>query len=232
MPLPESRNPTNDNSLTGLFNEVLRDHLKITNDMLPAKVISYDRANNKATVQPLIQMLDTEGNAITRATNSNIPVLLLGAGDFFVSFHLPENSLGWIKANDRDLSLFLQGFSENPPNTLRMHTFEDALFIPDIMTGYNINADDSDSMTIQNTDATVRLSLNNNRIKITAPLLEIDTTGALKIDSASLSINTSGAVAITSGSLTHNGVNVGATHSHTQAPDSGGNTEQNTGNPQ
>ena len=174
MPLPVSRNPANDDSLIGTFTEVLNDHLKITDDMLPARVVSYDRATNMATVQPLIQMVDTENNLHSRATNSNVPVLLLGAGSFFVSFHLPENSLGWIKASDRDLSLFRQRFTESPPNTFRFHTFEDSVFIPDVMQAQSIAAEDAQAMVIQNTEGTVRISLTGDRIKLTAPLVDIN----------------------------------------------------------
>ena len=77
--------------------------------------------------------------------------------------------MGWIKANDRDISLFLQSYTNNRPNTVRLHTFEDAIFIPDIMTGYTINSEDADSMVIQNTTGTVRVSINDQRIKMTAP---------------------------------------------------------------
>lgn len=174
MPLPVARDPNNDDSLLGVFNEVLRDQMKATDDMLPARVVSYDRETNLATVQPLIQMIDTEGNFHSRATNSNVPVLLLGAGNFFISFHIPTGSLGWIKASDRDLSLFRSTFTERPPNTLRMHTFEDSLFIPDVMTGHNIEEEDAQAMVISNTDGSVRISFNDQRIKLTAPLVDIN----------------------------------------------------------
>ena len=116
-----------------------------------------------------------------------------------VSFHLPPDSLGWIKANDRDTSLFLQQATSAtaPPNTTRMHSFEDAIFIPDvILTNYTIDAEDNQAMVIQNEAGTVRLSLNESRIKLTAPAVEIN-----------------GNTEIT-GTLMNNGVNVGSTHVH------------------
>ena len=111
----ESRDPANDDSLTGTFKEVLRKFLQRTDDMLPAMVQNYDRARNLARVQPLIQVVDTEGQRFNRAPLANVPVLLLGGGSFFVSFHLPAGSLGWIKANDRDISLFLQDSQTTDP---------------------------------------------------------------------------------------------------------------------
>lgn len=218
MPV-DSRDPANDGSLTGALREVLKKFLQRTDDMLPASVVSYDRASNRATVQPLIQMVDTDGRSITRAQNTNVPVLTLGGGGFLISFNLPQGSLGWIKASDRDISLFLQQYSIEAPNTGRLHSFEDGLFIPDIMTGYNISDDDNDSMVIQSTDGNVTISLNPSRIKLTAPDIEI--TGDTEIN---------GNANIT-GNVTSSGINL-TTHNHTQPNDSGGNVEQPTSGPQ
>ena len=148
MPV-ESRDPANDDSLLGTFREVLKKNLMETETLLPAQVVSHDRASNRVTVQPLIQMVDTDGNRINRAQKTNLPVMLIGGGTFFVSFNLPAGSLGWIFAADRDLSLFLQEYDIQPPNTLRLHSFEDGVFIPDIMTGYTINSEDEQAAVIQ-----------------------------------------------------------------------------------
>ena len=233
----ESKDPVNDDSLVGVFNEVLRKFLQNTNDMLPAMVVDYDRAINRATVQPLIQLIDTDNMVYNRAAFTNIPVLKLGGGDFFVSFHLPQGSLGWIKANDRDLSLFLSTYVNNRPNTLRMHTFEDAIFIPDIMTDYTIAAEDEQAALIQNKTGTVRISLTDARIKLTAPQIEINAPDSVINATTSLTINspqtkiTGDSFEATTTTFTNNGVNVGSTHGHDQAPDSAGNTEQRVGVP-
>ena len=186
-----SRDPSNDDSLTGALNEILRKFLQNrVDDMLPARVVAYDRATNRAQVQPLIQILDTEGQLTSRAAVASIPVLFLGGGDFFLSFNLPAGSLGWIKSSDRDISLFLQFYGETGPNTKRLHRFEDAVFIPDIMTGHTIDSEDDTSMVIQNKDASVKISLNGTRIKMTvggATFTHID--GTFTIDGANLQVN-------------------------------------------
>lgn len=164
---PPSRNPANDDSMPGLFREVLRKALQNTDDMLPARVEVYDRATNRARVRPIIQVITTEGDRITRADVASVPVLLLGGGNFFLGFDLPAGSLGWLKASDRDISLFLQSYEESAPNTRRMHTFEDALFIPDIMRGHTIAGEDAQAAVLQNLDGTVRLSMTDDRIKMT-----------------------------------------------------------------
>ena len=240
----ESRDPANDDSLTGTFKEVLRKFLQGTDDMLPAMVQQYDRANNVATVQPLIQLVDTEGQTFNRAPLANVPVLLLGGGNFFVSFHLPAGSLGWIKANDRDTSLFLQQHANNRPNTARLHSFEDAVFIPDIMTGYTIAGEDQQAAVIQSADGTVRLSLTDARIKLTAPRVEIDapvsdisgtlTVGGLTTLNAGAVVNgatTLNGPTTNTGGLSIDGIAFGS-HTHSQGSDSRGDTEQDTNPPQ
>lgn len=172
---PPSYNPVNDDTLLGTLREVLKKQLQQTDDMLPARVVAYDRTTNRAQVKPLIRMLTSEGDLIDRAAYPSIPVLLIGGGDFFLSYHLPPGSLGWIKANDRDISLFLRSYVEDAPNTFRLHTFEDAVFIPDIMTGYTIDPEDEQAAVLQNLDGTVRISLTDARVKVTSPQVEIVT---------------------------------------------------------
>lgn len=195
---PPSRNPANDDTLTGAMNVVLRKFLQGVDDMLPARVISHDRTNNRVQVQPQISVVGTDNNSMSRNSVASVPVLNIGGGGFFVNFDLPEGSLGWIKASDRDISLFLQSYREARPNSRRFHSFSDSLFIPDVMTGYTIDDEDSGAMVIQNLDGSVRISLNDSRIKITSPQVEIDSAD----------------VQITGASLTHNGVNIGSTHVH------------------
>ena len=215
----QSRDPANDDSLTGLFKEVLKKFQQNSDDLLPAQIVSYNRTTNRATVQILIPLIDVNGNLINRARATNIPVLLVGGGDFFLSYHLPAGSLGWIKANDRDISLFLETYTARQPNTLRLHSFEDALFIPDIMTNYTIAGEDEQAAVIQNRDGSVKISLTESRIKLTAPAIEIQ--GPTTIN---------GNVA-TTGTLTNNGVNVGSTHTHTQPNDSANNSQAPTNTP-
>ena len=223
----ESHNPANDDTLTGTLKEVLRKFLQTTDDMLPAVVQHYDRDSNLAIVKPFIQMVDTSNIRHDRAL-VKVPVLLMGGGDFFISFHLPEGSLGWLKSNDGDISLFLQSYHAESPNTIRMHSFEDGLFIPDLMTNYSISEEDQQAMVIQNRTGAVKIALNQERITIKAPRLVVAVSDEIAMNASTIVIN--GNIS-THGQLANNGINVGSTHTHPQPPDSGGNQEQNTGSP-
>lgn len=201
-----SRNPANNDTLVGVLNVAMQKRIQYTDDMLPARVIKYDREANRVQVQPMIRMVNTRGQQIARGQVASLPVLQLGGGGFILSFPLNPGDLGWIKANDRDISLFLRGYAESAPNTKRMHSFSDALFIPDVMTGYSISGEDSANAVLQNLDGSVKIALFENKIKITAPDVEIV-----------------GDVAIT-GEFIVNGVNVGSDHTHNGVQTGGGNT--------
>jgi Phage protein Gp138 N-terminal domain len=160
---PPSRNPTDNHSLQGVFNVVLRKFLQKTDDMLPAKVISYNQASNMAQVQPLINIVLTNGTVVNRAPIQSVPVLRLGAGGVIFNLSPAPNDLGWIKANDRDISIFLQTYSASIPNTGRFHSFSDAVFIPDVMNhSVTVNSSHAGDATIQTKDGTSSVGLMAN----------------------------------------------------------------------
>ena len=144
----------------------MRKALQSTDDMLPAQVVAYDRNSNRATVQPLIRMVTTTGQQVSRAQIASVPVFNIGGGGFVLSFPLVRGDLGWIKASDRDISLFLQHYTEASPNTARLHTFADAVFIPDVMTGWNIDEADASRVVLQSLDGSVKITLGTGIIKM------------------------------------------------------------------
>ena len=165
---PPSRDPADDGTLLGMVRLVLDKFLQGVDDMLPARVISYDRESNRAQVQPLVRLLTTDNRQIGRAPVASVPVMQFGGGGVALSFNLRAGDLGWIKANDRDVSVFLRTYAEAAPNTLRKHSFQDAVFVPDVMHGMAINAEDESHAVLQTTDGSVRVAIWPDRVKITA----------------------------------------------------------------
>lgn len=164
-----SRDPANDDSLLGFARQVLDKFLQGVDDMLPARVVSYDRATNRAVVVPMVKLLTTDNRQITRAQFASVPVLQLGGGGFVLSTNLKAGDLGWLKANDRDISLVLQAYKDNAPNTLRKHSFADAVFIPDAMRGITTAGGEAENFTLQSLDGSVRVSLGASSVNIVAP---------------------------------------------------------------
>jgi hypothetical protein len=178
-----SRDLGNDNYLPGLLDQIMSDFLKQRiDDSLPAIVISFDSEKNRVTVQPLIRMLQSDGTEVSRGTLS-VPVFSYGTGQMSLRFNLSAGDLGWIKANDRDISLFLQSLKEEGPNTLRRHDFSDALFYPDAMRGMSFTAD----AIMSNKSGTVKTEWFQDKIVHTASEVVIDSllatfTGDIKVE--------------------------------------------------
>lgn len=206
-----SKDPADEGSLGGALRSVFRKLMQGTDGMLPATVVSYDRTANVATVRPLIALLTTSGETVKRAQVAQVPVIALGGGGFVINFPLQAGDRGWIEASDRDISLFLQSGDDAAPNTLRLHSFEDGRFIPDLYAAFDVSEVAGDAMTIQSTNGAVRLELSPAGIKMTAPDVTINTD--------QLTVNGN---VVTVGTLTNNGVDVGSTHTHTGVQTGGG----------
>ena len=173
---PPSGNISEQESLAGVIKFMIRKHQQQTDDMLPAVIVSYDRTTNRAKVQPLIAYVTTANQQVKRAPVGSVPVLTLGGGGFVMSFPLKPGDLGWIKANDRDLSTFWQNLGPAAPPSQRQKTFEDAMFIPDVMMkGVTIADEDADAVVLQSLDGSVRIALMSDTIKMTAPNIILDT---------------------------------------------------------
>lgn len=162
--------PGERSGLLASVSAALRQFELNSDQLLPAKVVSYDRAKNMAVVKPLIVWLDVNDKAVERNEIAQVPVLSLGGGAFHISFPLKPGDLGWIYAADRDLSLFKQSLTLSSPNTGRAHNFSDSMFVPDVFYQYSINAEDSDAMVIQSTDGATCISIRGDNIKVTAPV--------------------------------------------------------------
>lgn len=210
-----SRNDNDDDLLTGAFNVMFNHINKKMQNSLPVKVTKVSADRKFVNVQPQILVVDSEGGTIRRGEIKGIPVVTSGAGNFLISFGITVGDLGWIETSDRDISLFKQSYEQSKPNTKRMHNFSDARFVPDIMTNFTIAEEDAGALVIQNRDGSVKISLNDSRIKMQSPS-DIEINGA--------KITPSGDV------VTASGVSLND-HPHNQPNDSGGNTEQPTAAP-
>lgn len=170
-----SQNPVNNDTLIGAFKQAFKKFLQgQVDDMLPCQVISVTSDRKYVSVQPMILVVTTRDETVVRAPAAKIPVYTPGGGGFVISCPIKATDFGWLKANDRDISLFLQSMKNSSPNTARMHSFSDAIFLPQILADYVIDSDDTDSMIISSLNGTVRVALSSNKITLTAPNIEID----------------------------------------------------------
>lgn len=163
---------------------------------LPAKVISFDRERNRVVVQPLILMVMVDGTRVARAEMAEVPVYELGGGGFIVNFPLKPGDLGWIRSTDRDISLFLQTYEEASPNTLRRHSFSDAVFFPDVMTNYTIAQEDADKMVIQTLDGSQKITISDTGMAMVTDKLDITVSGKYTLTANEIEINAAAAMVV------------------------------------
>jgi hypothetical protein len=220
----------NSGSLPGGIRDALEKWLRgEVDDMVPARVVSYDRTTNRATIKPLVMIGTTDGTKISRASIPNIKVFRFGGGGYFMSFPLQAGDFGWLKANDRDISLIMQSKGgEDWPNTKRLHSFSDAMFFPDTIKNWIISGGNMEGAVFQSLDGTRSIAINATSIDIVAPSVNI-TTPEATMTVTNLTVN--GNVAIVGSSLTHNGVNVGDTHTHIGSPTAPDGPQSDTGVP-
>lgn len=211
----------NEGSLSGQLGAALKSFfLNEFEGMLPAVVVSYDDSTNRAVIKPLVMIGTTSGTKVSRAQVSGIPVYRFGGGGFFMRFPIKAGDFGWIKTNDRDISLvFQRGGLEDWPNTTRMHKFSDAMFFPDTFKQWVISGENADKAVWQAMDGETCISLGSGEIKH-------------KVGDVSMTISASGIAMISPpGTLTHNGVNIGDTHTHIGSPTAPLGPVSNTGVP-
>ena len=165
-----SIDPADNNSLAGSIRFAFSKLIQKIQGMLPAQVIAYDRDTNRVQVQLMISLITTSGATVPRPQIASIPVFEFGGGGFFMNFPLNEGDPGWVLANDRDISNFLQSYSMAPPNTNRICQFSDGVFFPDFMRGTNgIRPPNSDgALTIQNSTGTVSIVISDDTITLNA----------------------------------------------------------------
>lgn len=195
-------------SLAGFARQVLEGFLRNeVSSFLPAIVVSYDRARNRAIVAPAIKIVTTDKRQIDRPLLIDVPVFCYGGAGFLVTVPLKKGAKGWIKACDRDISLYLQKGSAAAPNTAQMFSFDSSLFYPDVVDGFT--ALDDESLFIQNTAGTEFIQLGLDGITVKAAAITLD--GAVHITGAvttGSTINAAGDVNIAGKSFlghTHHG---------------------------
>jgi hypothetical protein len=198
-PIIPSRNPAQEGQLAGMLRLALRKTMEATDGQLPAKVVSYNRATNKALVEPLISMVTTGGQQIPRAQIASVPVLALGGGGYCLTFPLQAGDTGWIEASDRDISLFIQSLQQAKPNTFRIHSFEDGRFIPDAFAKYTVAGEDSANMTIQSLDGTVKIALGPG-------VVNVKSSGTVNVTSTGKTTVTASEVDLVGGGGTQKGI--------------------------
>lgn len=196
-----SRNPADDTTLAGVIKLAVEKQMQQYDGMMPVEVVAYDRATNRATVKHLVQMQGSNGEKVDRAPVSSVRVYQPGNAAFSMSLPIKPGDKGWLMAADRDISTFQQDISRiDAPNTRRMRSFADGLFMPDSMNMGDVPAGESDRVVIG--------SVGGNSI------LSFDDTGFyFTVGGTTWSLTAAG-FHQEGGTMSHGSKNIGNTHTH------------------
>lgn len=195
--------PADESTLAGVIKTAVRKEMQSFDVMLPVEVVAYDRATNRATVKHLVQMTGSDGEKVSRAQVSSVRVQQPGNAAFNISLPIKPGDKGWLMAADRDISIFQQGLTEDAPNTSRMHSFQDGMFMPDAMSNGNAPAGQGDRVVIGSNSGSVFMAFDEDSLEFTGPW------GTLTLDASGIH---------------HNGKNIGDTHTHGGIIPGGSNT--------
>lgn len=175
-PNPLRQGPENYTDLGDMLGQIMSIMSKQLENMLPCRVISYDRTNNTAVVQILVKIVLTGGEQ-ERAQVGPVPVFVAGGGNYVISFPLKPGDLGWLIANDRDITKFRESLDMAAPGTYRTHSFNDGVLFPDPIRNFTTDGEDT-NMVIQSMDGTQRISMGDNQLHITHPVgMTVDAPG-------------------------------------------------------
>jgi len=152
--------------ITYAINQAISQHMRDNvDDMLPATVVSYNAATNRAVVKPLSVMVDSAGKQIEREPIGDIPVYRYGGGGFVVTLPVQPGDFGWLKASDRDIThnLTTTG-TQARPQTGRTHSFSDGMFYPD--TAANVPGASGSEMSMRSISGGSKLDIGSSNIGI------------------------------------------------------------------
>lgn len=150
--------------ITYAINQAISQHMRDNvDDMLPATVVSYNAATNRAVVKPLSVMVDSAGKQIEREPIGDIPVYRYGGGGFVVTLPVQPGDFGWLKASDRDITHNLTATgTQARPQTGRTHSFSDGMFYPD--TAANVPGASGSEMSMRSISGGSKLDIGSSNI--------------------------------------------------------------------
>lgn len=150
--------------ITYAIHQAIGQHMRDNvDDMLPATVVSYNAATNRAVVKPLSVMVDSAGKQIEREPIGDIPVYRYGGGGFVVTLPVQPGDFGWLKASDRDITHNLTATgTQARPQTGRTHSFSDGMFYPD--TAANVPGASGSEMSMRSISGGSKLDIGSSNI--------------------------------------------------------------------
>lgn len=190
---------------------------------LPGHILTYDPVKQRAQVKIGIKRKAADA-WLEPPPCIDVPVQFQGSMDWSLFFGLKEGDEGLIVFSQRAADRWKQKGGIQEPHDFRAFSASDAFFLPGARSDKTaLPSMPADGIGLTSRDSSVQVQLTDSQIALhkgaTAVTLT-DQSVTLAVGGQTLVLSEAG--------LTHNGVNVGATHRHSQQNDTGGNKEQDT----
>lgn len=109
---------------------VLAQFQKSLNTAIPGIVHAYDPSTRRATVQPAIDLLKTDGTRMSQPLIPNVPVVWPATGQWTMVAPLAAGDAVMLVISQRGLTDFKRRFQQAAPDVDRIMSLSDAIAIP------------------------------------------------------------------------------------------------------
>ncbi|MGP1572933.1 Gp138 family membrane-puncturing spike protein [Aggregatibacter segnis] len=199
---------------TAVDRQIQQDRLNL-HTALPAKVVSFDPANQTVTLAIQIKMQLADGTGADIPPLVDVPVSFPRGGGFAVTFPLKAGDEGIAIFSERCIDGWWQNGSASTPLDFRLHDLSDAMFIPGICSVPRaIGEFFTDGLSMQTLDGGTYIRIVNGAIKIKGNIEHDGDTkqkGALHSTGAISSDTDVKAAGVSGKSHTHQGDSGGTT---------------------
>ena len=150
------------------------------------KVLAFDESAMTVDVRPITRYPD-EDTFQTKPPVLAVPVAMIYGGGFVVRPVYQAGDIGVVVYLDRDSDAVIAGGAEADPNTERLHSGDDAIFLGDVRTGGNtISGLPSGTLCLGTPDGSVYLSVTKTGIDIKG---NVTITGDLTTSGGTVNLN-------------------------------------------
>ena len=175
---------------------------------MPGEIVAYDPATQRATVRPLIQVLDTIGLAHTRPEIADVPVWFPSGGGFTMFVPLAEGDPVLLLFSMRGLTAWKEDGGVSAPDEGVLFSANDAIALPGFVRPNAAAPAIDGGAVIQVEDGDEYIALwNSGDVEMRARNVSVVAAGTAVLQGAG------GSVRIDASGLTHTGY-TGGDHSH------------------
>lgn len=124
------------------------------NTSMPARIVSYDPARNRAVVQPTLPKRLADGTTLAAPTIAEVPILWPAAGGSVFTMPLRAGDEVWLEFSQRSLEGWLSG-NDAAPDDPRQFDLSDAVARPG--GGRDVSGVSADAVVLQMGSLALRL---------------------------------------------------------------------------